>query len=213
MRFGLKEVGPGTKPANQLHTRYGSRASSFTGFSTANLLWIYSQLKRCSSPEVASMIEGSHPALHGPGGTKAIPTAMAMPSRLTQRYQVVKYASALKLVSPTPKDILRRFRRSTLQHPVDKALAELGRSHQGHLLCRYLHSLELRREIHEVCTSLKLEQSLQLHFFCEGGGMASGRIDNQETGILVAIRFALTLPRERYEHGVSLAPAEAEHSR
>ncbi len=46
-------------------------------------------------------------------------------------------------------DILRRFTRANLQHPTYRALVELGKALRATFLCRYLHRMELRREIHE----------------------------------------------------------------
>jgi hypothetical protein len=62
---------------------------------------------------------------------------------------MVKCAAVLKLGTADTEDILRRFRRPKVQNPIYKALAELGRDAKTIFLCRYLHSLELHREIHE----------------------------------------------------------------
>ena len=63
--------------------------------------------------------------------------------------EMVKYATALRLGIADTEAILRRFTRANLQHPTYKALAELGKAVKTVFLCRYLHSLPLRREIHE----------------------------------------------------------------
>ena len=69
---------------------------------------------------------------------------------IRQQYdQMVKYATALRLGIAETESILRRFARSNLQHPTYKALAELGKAMKTIFLCRYLQSLELRREINE----------------------------------------------------------------
>jgi TnpA family transposase len=69
---------------------------------------------------------------------------------IEQQYdQMVKYATALRLGTAEPEDILRRFTRNNVQHPTYKALAELGKARKTTFLCRYLHSLRLRREIQE----------------------------------------------------------------
>jgi TnpA family transposase len=67
-----------------------------------------------------------------------------------QQYdQMVKYATALRLGIAETESILRRVTRSNLQHPTYKALAELDKAMKAIFLCRYFHSLELRREINE----------------------------------------------------------------
>lgn len=58
---------------------------------------------------------------------------------------MVKYAAALKMGTADAEDILRR---SNVQHLIYKALAEPGKASKTIFLCRYLHSLELRCEIH-----------------------------------------------------------------
>ncbi len=55
----------------------------------------------------------------------------------------------MRLGTAQTEDILRRLTRSNVQHPVYRALAELGKAQKTIFLCRYLGSLELRREINE----------------------------------------------------------------
>ena len=69
---------------------------------------------------------------------------------IRQQYdQMVKYATALRLGIAETESILRPFTRSNLLDLTYKDLAELGRAMKTIFLCRYLHSLELRREINE----------------------------------------------------------------
>ena len=69
---------------------------------------------------------------------------------IAQQYDpMVQYTTALRLGTAQTEDILRRFTRSNVQHPVYGALSELGKATKTIFLCRYLGSLQLRREIHE----------------------------------------------------------------
>jgi TnpA family transposase len=70
--------------------------------------------------------------------------------RIRREYdQIIKYASALRLRTAETDAILRRFSRKNFRHPSFKALIELGRAIKTIFICQYLHSEELRREIHE----------------------------------------------------------------
>ena len=62
---------------------------------------------------------------------------------------MVRYATALRLGTAAAADLLRRFTRANRQHPTHTALVELGKALRTTFLARYLHRLELRREIHE----------------------------------------------------------------
>jgi TnpA family transposase len=225
------------------HARYGGRGVMIYWHVDRKSACIYSQLKRCSSSEVASMIEGvlrhctdmevqrqytdSHgqsevafafcrllgfellprlkaiatQRLYRPDDSTEYPGLAPVLSRtinwelIAQQYdQMVKYATALKLGTADTEDILRRFRRSNVQHPVYKALAELGKATKTIFLCRYLHSLELRREIHEGLNVIENWNNVNdFIFFGKGGEMASNRIDDQEIGMLCLHLIQLSL--------------------
>ena len=92
------------------------------------------------------------------------------------------------------EDILRRFTRSSVQHPVYRALAELGKAQKTTFLCRYLGSLGLRREINEGLNVIENWNSANdFIFFGKGGEMASNRADDQEISMLALHLLQLSL--------------------
>ena len=114
---------------------------------------------------------------------------------IAQQYDpMVQYATALRLGTAQTEDILRRFTRSTVQHPVYRALAELGKAQKTIFLCRYLASLELRREINEGLNVIENWNSANnFIFFGKGGEMASNRADDQEISMLSLHLLQLSL--------------------
>lgn len=62
---------------------------------------------------------------------------------------MIKYATALKVGTAETEVILKRFNRSTPQHPTYQALAELGKAVKTIFLCQYLHFEALRQEIQD----------------------------------------------------------------
>ena len=216
------------------HARYGGRGVMIYWHVDRKSTCIYSQLKRCSSSEVAAMVEGvlrhctdmtverqytdSHgqsevafafckllgfallprlKAIHSqrlyrPDNTVGYPNLAPVMSRtidwdlIAQQYdQLVKYATALRLGTADTEDILRRFNRTNVQHPVYRALSELGKAVKTIFLCRYLHSMELRREINEGLNVIESWNSANdFIFFGKGGEMASNRADDQEISML-----------------------------
>jgi len=216
------------------HVRYGGRGVMIYWHVDRKSTCIYSQLKRCSSSEVAAMIEGvlrhctdmevekQYTDSHGQSevafafcrllGFELLPRLKAIPTQrlyrpddtvsypqlapvlsrtinwelIAQQYdQMVKYATAMRLGTADTEDILRRFRRTNVKHPVYRAIAELGKAIKTIFLCRYLNSMELRREIHEGLNVIEnWNGANDFIFFGKGGEMASNRADDQEISML-----------------------------
>jgi TnpA family transposase len=105
---------------------------------------------------------------------------------IRQQYdQMVKYATAVRLGTAETEAILRRFTRNDVQHPTYKAFAELGKAVKTIFLCRYLHSEELRREIHEGLNVIeRWNGANDFVFFARRGELASNRHDDHEVSML-----------------------------
>jgi len=197
---------------------------------------IHSQVKSCSSSEVAAMIEGvlhhctemtvekNYVDSHGQSevafafchllGFRLLPrlqpisrqrlyrpfTAdassfsnlqpiLTRPIRwklIEQQYdEMMKYATALRMGSAEAEAILRRFTRSGIQHPTYKALAELGKAMKTIFLCEYLHSPELRREIHEGLNVIETWNSVNSFiFYGRSSEIATNNRQAQEISVL-----------------------------
>jgi TnpA family transposase len=218
------------------HVRYGGRGVMIYWHVEHKSTCIYSQLKTCSSSEVAAMIEGvlrhcteiivnkQYVDSHGQSevafafchllGFELLPRLKAIHAQklyrveagqpeeypnlelvltraidwilIRQQYdQMVKYATALRPGIAETESILRRFTRSNLQHPTYKALAELGKAMKTIFLCRYLHSLELRREINEGLNVVENWNSANnFILYGKGGEFATNRREDQEITML-----------------------------
>src|SRR3954471_16298012 len=105
---------------------------------------------------------------------------------IRQQYdQMVKYATALRLGTAETEAILRRFTRNNVQHPTYKALSELGKARKTTFLCRYLHLLPLRREIHEGLNVVENWNSANSFIlYGRGGEIATNRTEDQEITML-----------------------------
>ncbi len=98
---------------------------------------------------------------------------------------MVKYATALRLGTAEADTILRRFNRSTLQHPTQRALNELGKAVKTIFLCRYLHSEALRREINEELNVVEQWNGANSFiFYGKNSEIATNRLDEQELSVL-----------------------------
>ena len=98
---------------------------------------------------------------------------------------MVKYATAIRLGTAETEAILRRFTRNNVQHPTYKAFAELGKAVKTVFLCRYLHSEELRREIHEGLNVIEQwNGATDFVFFARRGELVSNRHEDHETSML-----------------------------
>lgn len=105
---------------------------------------------------------------------------------IRQQYdQLVKYATALRIGTAETEAILRRFTRTTPQHPTYKAALEVGKAAKTIFLCNYLQHEGLRREIHEGLNVVEHWNSVNnFIFYGKGGEIASNRIDDQEAVML-----------------------------
>ncbi len=126
------------------------------------------------------------------GAPDAYPALQAVLTRpidwalIEQQYdQIIRYATALRLGTAAAADILRRFTRANLQHPTYKALVELGKALRTTFVCRYLTSLELRREINEGLNVVENWNSANdFILYGRGGEIATNRIEDQEATML-----------------------------
>jgi TnpA family transposase len=105
---------------------------------------------------------------------------------IRQQYDpMVKYATALRLGTAETEAILRRFTRNNVQHPTYKALSELGRAVKTIFLARYLHSLALRREIHEGLNTIeRWNGANDFVYFARRGEMTSNQREDHEISML-----------------------------
>lgn len=105
---------------------------------------------------------------------------------IRQQYdQMIKYATALRLGTAEPEAILRRFTRNNVKHPTYQALGELGKVLKTIFLCQYLHSLALRREIHEGLNVVENWNSANSFiFYGKSGEIATNQHSEQEIAIL-----------------------------
>ena len=217
------------------HVRYGGRGVMIY-WHVERTVCIYSQLKRCSSSEVAAMIEGvlrhctemevqkptstatararwrspsaissassscrvsrvsrpSNCTARSPASPTRIPDLRPVLSRpidwdlIRRQYdEMVKFATALRLGTVAAADILRRFTRANLQHPTYRALVELGKALRTTFLCRYLHRMELRREIHEGLNVIESWNGANdFILYGRGGEIATNRLEDQEATML-----------------------------
>lgn len=199
-------------------------------------LCIYSQVKRCSSSEVAAMIEGvlrhctdmevaknyvdTHgqsevafafchllgfqlmPRLKGIGRQRlyrphgedldAYPNLRPILTRrirwdlIQPQYdEMIKYATALRLGTADAEAILRRFTRSSLQHPTYRAMAELGKVRKTIFLCNYLHDEAVQREVQAGMNVIENWNSANSFvYYGKGGEIATNNREEQETAIL-----------------------------
>ena len=227
------------------HIRYGGRGVMIYWHVERKATCIYSQLKNCSSSEVAAMIEGvlrhctemtvtkQYVDSHGQSevafafcrllGFDLLPRLKAIHSQklyrvengkndefanlqpvltraidwklIRQQYQqMVKYATALRLGTAETEAILRRFTRLNVKHPTYRALAELGKAIKTIFLCRYLDSMELRREIHEGLNVIEnWNGANNFIFYGRSGEFATNSREDQETAMLALHLLQISL--------------------
>lgn len=219
----------------EYHLRYGGRGIMVYWHVEKNAVCIYSQLKRVSSSEASSMIEGvlrhctdmevnrQYVDSHGQTtvafafchllGFELMPRLKDISRQKLHKAEagqvfenlenvmaprainwelieewldaMVKHAVALKLGMADAESLLRRFTRNNIQHPLYKALFELGKVIKTIFLCKYLASEELRQEVHEGLNVVESWNSTNgFIFYGKAGEFATNRRENQEIGLL-----------------------------
>ena len=105
---------------------------------------------------------------------------------IEQQYdEMVKFASALRLGTAETEAILRRFTRKGPKHPTYKALLELGKAVKTIFLCEFLHSPDLRREMHEGLNVIENWNSANSFiFYGRSSEIATNDREEQEMAVL-----------------------------
>jgi TnpA family transposase len=166
-------------------TYVDSHGQSDVAFAFCHLLGfqLLPRLKRIHAQRLYRPVAGEPDAYRGLRPVSSRPIDWDLIRR--QYNEMVKYATALRLGTAAATDILRRFTRANLQHPTYKALVELGKALRTTFLCRYLHRLDLRREVHEGLNVIESWNAANdFILYGRGGDIASNRLEDQEATML-----------------------------
>lgn len=217
------------------HIRYRGRGVMIYWHVDKNSAVIHSQLKTCSSSEVASMIQGilkhctkmdikqSYVDTHGQStvgfgfshllhfdllprlknlnrqklyyanakhkdhyqNLTAILKSAINWGLIKEHYnEVVKHVAALKTGMVEPDVLIKRFSRDNYNHPVYKALSEIGNAVKTIFLSRYLSSESLRIEIHEALNVVeRLNGIMTFIFYGKLSEISTNNRDDQELSV------------------------------
>ncbi len=98
--------------------------------------------------------------------------------------EVVKHLVALKLGMVEPDVLIKKFSRDNYNHPIFKALMEIGKAEKTIFLCKYLASEELRIEVHESLNVVEMVNStVGFIFYGKLGEISTNNKDDQELSI------------------------------
>jgi len=98
---------------------------------------------------------------------------------------VVKHMAALKLVIVEPSILIKRLSHNNYNHPVYKALLEIGKANKSIFLCKYLTSEPLRVEINEGLNVVeRLNNVMDFIFYGKLGEMKTNNTNDQELSLL-----------------------------
>ena len=99
--------------------------------------------------------------------------------------EVVQYIVALKLGLIEPSVLVKRFSEKNYNHPVYKALIEIGRANKSIFLCEYLEKEELRIEINEGLNVVeRMNNVMDFIFYGKLGEMKTNKTEDQELSVL-----------------------------
>ena len=99
--------------------------------------------------------------------------------------EVVRYVAALKIGTVEPEIMFKILSSNNNNHPVYKALTEIGNAVKTIFLCRYLMSEELRIEIHEALNVVEnLNSIMGFIFYGKLGEISTNNKEDQELAIV-----------------------------
>jgi TnpA family transposase len=99
--------------------------------------------------------------------------------------EIVKYMVSLKLGLIEPSVLVKRFSSDNYNHPVYKALLEIGKAEKSIFLCKYLDQEELRIEINEGLNVVeRLNSTMDFIFYGKLGELKTNQIQDQELSVL-----------------------------
>lgn len=99
--------------------------------------------------------------------------------------EAVKYIAALKTGLMDADVFVKRFSKDNYQHPVYKAIIEIGKVSKTNFICQYLMSEKLRIEIHESQNVVeRLNSVMGFIFYGKLGEISTNVKDHQELGIV-----------------------------
>jgi len=98
--------------------------------------------------------------------------------------EAVKHVAALKTGTVDPDVLIKRFSKNNYEHPVYKALTEIGKAQKTIFLCRYLTDEALRIEIHESLNVVeRLNGIMTFIFYGKLSEISTNRRDDQELAV------------------------------
>ena len=104
-------------------------------------------------------------------------------------YEAVKHIVALKTGTMEADVFVKRFSQDNYQHPVCKAIIEIGKVAKTNFLCRYLMREELRIEIHEAQNVVERLNSIMGFIFYGKLGEISTNVKNDQELSIVCLHL------------------------
>jgi TnpA family transposase len=103
--------------------------------------------------------------------------------------EAVKHIVALRIGTMDADVFVKRFSQDNYQHPVCKAIIEIGKVAKTNFLCRYLMSEELRIEIHEAQNVVERLNSIMGFIFYGKLGEISTNVKNDQELSIVCLHL------------------------
>jgi TnpA family transposase len=103
--------------------------------------------------------------------------------------EAIKHIVALKIGTMDADVFVKRFSQDNYQHPVCKAIIEIGKVAKTNFLCRYLMSEELRIEIHEAQNVVERLNSIMGFIFYGKLGEISTNVKNDQELSIVCLHL------------------------